>query len=171
MLTASSQRARDQPGSSRKRARDNRNGATVRTPIASPVHHTVQALTRLSELIAPETTSVPAPIVALMSMLARAPRKTIANASCRRSSCRRKPTLARSMAATKGASVLPAAVTAAASGPSLIGRFTAKAATAIPGHNDRPNSRNAATAIPVGGHSGVTFCSTSDRVRPIRAPT
>ena len=75
------------------------------------------------------------------------------------------------MAATSGASVFPAAVTAAASGPSLIGRFTAKAATATPGHNDRPKSRKAATAIPVGGHSGVTLRSTRDRVRPTRAPT
>jgi hypothetical protein len=62
-------------------------------------------------------------------------------------------------------------VTAAGIGPSLIGRFTAKAATATPGHNDRPTSRNAATAMPVGGHSGVTLRSTSDKVSPNRAPT
>jgi hypothetical protein len=81
----------------------------------------------------PEATSVTAPIVALTSMLARAPRKTIAIASRCRSSSRRNPTRRSRVTATTGASVLPTAVTTAANGLALIGRFTASAATATAG--------------------------------------
>ena len=64
--------------------------------------------------MAPETTSVVAPIVALMRVLPSAARNTIASASRRRSSCGRKPTRSRRVAAASGASVFPTAVTAAA---------------------------------------------------------
>jgi hypothetical protein len=64
----------------------NRNGATARIPIASPVHHTTHAPASSSVPIAPEATSVVAPTVALIVMLASAPKKTMASASRWRSS-------------------------------------------------------------------------------------
>ncbi len=93
----------------------------------------------------------------------------MAAASRRRSISVLKPAARSSSAAAKGASVFPAAVTAAASGWGVIGRFTRKAATATPGHTPRPSSSNATTAMPVGGHKGVTFFSTSATRSPSRA--
>jgi hypothetical protein len=101
-----------------------------------------------------------------MLMLSRAPTKTMAVASRRRSISRRKPTLASKVAATRGARVLPAAVAAAGSTLVLIGRLTTKAARATPGHTDLPNTRNATTAMPVGGQNGVIFLPTSASRRP-----
>jgi hypothetical protein len=85
-----------------------------------------------------------------MLMLSRAPTKTMAVASRRRSICRRKPILESRVAATRGARVLPAAVAAAARPLALIGRSTAKAASATPGHTDLPSRMNVTTAMPVG---------------------
>jgi hypothetical protein len=61
---------------------------------------------------------------------------------------------------------LPAAVAAAAIPLVLIGRLTAKAASATPGHTDLPNKMNATTAMPVGGQNGVMFLPTSASRRP-----
>jgi hypothetical protein len=52
--------------------------------------------------------------------------------------------LASKVAATRGATVLPAAVAAAGRTPVLIGRLTMKAAKATPGHTDLPSTRKAA---------------------------
>ena len=95
----------------------------------------------------------------------------MAKASCSRSISLRKPTLTRSVAATSGATVFPAAVAAAASPFVLMGRLTAKAASAMPGHTRHPKRRNATTAMPVGGQSGVTFLSTSASRNPRMAAT
>ena len=84
-----------------------------------------------------------------MLMLSRAPTKTMAVASRRRSICRWKPTLESRVAATRGARVLPAAVAAAARPLVLIGKLTAKAASATPGHTDLPNKMNATTRCPL----------------------
>jgi hypothetical protein len=148
-----------------------RNGATTRTPMASPVHQTAHPAANLLAGMAPETTNVPAPIEALISMLRSAARKTMAKASCSRSISLRKPTLTRRVAATIGASVLPVAVAAAASPFVLMGRLTARAASATPGHTRHPKMRNATTAMPVGGHSGVTFLSINASRNPRVAAT
>jgi hypothetical protein len=104
-----------------------------------------------------------------MLMLSRAPTKTMAVASRRRSICRWKPILESRVAATRGARVLPAAVAAPARPLVLIGRLTAKAASATPGHTDLPNKMNATTAMPVGGQNGVMFLPTSASRRPSSA--
>jgi len=65
------------------------------------------------------------------------------------------------VAAASGASVFPTAVTAAATADVLIGRLTANAPIATPGQSRRPQRRKPASAIPVGGHSGVMFSPTS----------
>jgi hypothetical protein len=139
--------------------------------MASPVHHTAQAAGNLLAAMAPESTNVPVPMEALISMLRSAARKTIAKASCSRSISLRKPTLTRRSAATIGASVLPAAVAAAASPFVLMGRLTARAASATPGHTPHPKIRSATTAMPVGGHSGVTFRSINASRNPRTAAT
>jgi hypothetical protein len=127
--------------------------------MASPAHHTVHATGKRWLGIAPDATRVREPMSALIVMLNNAPRNTMAAASRTRSISRWNPTRIRSTAARSGATVFPAAVARAASTFVLIGRFTRSAATATPGHTDRPSRRKAATAIPVGGHRGVTFFS------------
>ncbi len=54
--------------------------------MASPVHQTAAVEKKSSFGTAPDTTSVPAPITALISMLPSAPTKTMARASRRLSS-------------------------------------------------------------------------------------
>jgi hypothetical protein len=148
-----------------------RKGANTRTPIASPAHHTDQAESRSSDAIEPVATRTPTPIVALIVMLRSAPTNTSAIASRRRSSAGRKPIRASRVAATSGASVLPVAVTAAAAGDEVIGKLTRNAPIATPGHSREPKIRNEASAMPVGGHSGVMFCSTRATRRLSRAAT
>jgi hypothetical protein len=57
--------------------------------------------------------------------------------------------------------VFPAATATAAANEGLMGAFTTNAAAAMAGHIRAPNTRKAASAIPVGGHTGVTFRPTS----------
>ena len=142
-----------------------RNGATTRIPIASPVHHTVHALQKPPAGMPDDITKAALPIVALIVMLSSAPRPTSATTSRTRSICCRKPTRSSSQAATIGASVFPAAVRTAA-GRFVIGRLTRSAAIATPGHRRRPYRRNATSARPVGGHSGVMLRSTIASRRP-----
>src|SRR5215218_10511834 len=69
------------------------NGVTTRTPMASPAHHTAHEPGSSWTGRAPDATRVPVPTEALMLMLSRAPTKTMAVASRRRSICRWKPIL------------------------------------------------------------------------------
>ena len=93
----------------------------------------------------------------------------IARASRTRSSSSWKPVRRRISAAARGATVLPAAISAAPAGEGPSGRLRAKAAAAIAGQTRRPMSRMATTAIPVGGQIGVTWPWTSARFRLSRA--
>ena len=140
-----------------RRRRLRRNGATRRTPIASPAHQTAQVEGKLLIGIAPESVNTEVPMVALMVIPTNAPRTTMAMASRIRSSCRRKPARRRSSLETSGASVLPHAMAAAPSGDGPSGRLTANAAIAMAGHIRRPRVRNVTRAIPVGGQIGVTW--------------
>ena len=166
--TASARRGHDAGSCRRNSTMLRRKGATTRTPIASPVHHTAQAEAKLVRGMASDSTSVPAPIVALISMLNSAA-TTMAMASLSRSISFRKPIANNSSTATKGATVLPAAVAAAASSEDVIVTLTRNAPRATPGQILRPMRRNATTAMPVGGHSGVTFFSISAKRSPSRA--
>jgi hypothetical protein len=60
-----------------------------------------------------------------------------------------------------GASVLPTEMAPAVNRVGPIGALTRKALRATAGHILRPNKTIAATAMPVGGHTGVTCPSTS----------
>ena len=138
--------------------------------MASPVHHTAQAARSWSEPIAPETRSVPAPIVAL-----------IGHAGQRAEEHDRQ-------------GILPAVELSPEAHPVQQGgrekwgdgvsdRRHRRGAGSLAdrqvdgegghrdaGHIDLPSSRNAATAMPVGGQSGVTLRSTRERLNPSRAP-
>ena len=124
--------------------------------MASPVHQTAQVDQKFARGTDPKRTSTELPIVALNAMPPSAPIRIRAAASRSRSSSRRKPTRRKSSTATSGATVLPAAMAAAATGDGPIGRLTAKAARAMAGQAPRPIRRNATRAIPVGGQTGVT---------------
>ena len=69
----------------------NRNGATSRTPIASPVHHTAHVWARLPADTDPESHSTRLPTEALIAIPASAPMMMIEAASRSRSSSSRKP--------------------------------------------------------------------------------
>ena len=100
--------------SKRGRRSDHKNGATISTPIASPVHQTAHVSTSSRPSIAPATSSVVVPTVALIAMHPSAPMNTSTSASRTRSRWMRKPTRASARAATTGASVFPAPIKIAA---------------------------------------------------------
>ena len=106
--------------------------------------------------MAPESSRDAVPPVALTVMATSAPKSTMATASRSRSRSVRNFARRSSVAASRGASVFPAAMPMATRGEGLIGRLTRKAATATPGHTRRPNRSRATRAIPVGGQMGVT---------------
>ncbi len=137
--------------------------------MASPAHHTDHAGMTSSRGMLPERTRAAVPTVAL-SMVLTGAATTMATASRTRSISVRNRNRESRVAATRGAIVFPAAV-AAAAGRGSMGAFTRKAARATPGHILRPNTRNATTAMPAGGHSGVTFSLTRASRRLSRAAT
>ncbi|CAM5484393.1 hypothetical protein SAURM35S_06332 [Streptomyces aurantiogriseus] len=168
---ASAQRRTDTPRGHRAVRRASRNGATTRTPIASPVHHTDQVGQKSWAVSAPEATSTPVPTVALITMPIRAPRKTSARASRSRSRAVRNPTRRRRRQAHTGATVLPTvmASTGRIDGPSVT--FTRNAPSATAGQARRPHSSRTTSAMPVGGQNGVTCPRTSCCCNPILALT
>lgn len=129
---------------------------TSNTPIASPVHHTDHVGQNSSALSTPVRARVPLPIVALTSIPVNAPRKISASASGKRSNCLWNPVRRSSAYEQRGAMVFPSTIasTAGIDGPSET--LTRKAPSAIPGQTRGPRRSRVATAIPVGGHSGVT---------------
>jgi hypothetical protein len=135
--------------------------------MASPVHHTDQVAQKSST--APVSTRVAAPTVALISMPAKAARKTRARTSLSRLSSARKPTRVSSRQAQTGASVSPAviATTPATDGP--IATLARNAPIAMPGQQPMPRRTRQARAIPVGGHSGVTWSRTTASCNPTLA--
>ena len=137
--------------------------------MASPVHQTNHVERNPLAGIASESTSVLAAPVALTAMLTRAARITIAIASRSRSSSFRKSTCSSSHAATRIATVLPAAMPAAASGDGPIETLTRKAPRLTPGHIRRPQTSIPTKAIPVGGQIGDTCPRTRARRRLNRA--
>ncbi len=62
--------------------------------------------------------------------------------------------------------MFPTAMLAAARADGARGRLTRKAAMATPGQTRRPRIRNATSATPVGGQTGVTWCPTRASCRP-----
>ncbi len=159
--TPSAHRYGRAPFGQRAWRRTSRTGVTTSTPIASPVHQTDHVGQNSSALSAPERARAPLPTVALISIPVSAPRKISPIASCRRSSSVRNPVRRSSAYEQTGARVFPStmASTAGIDGPS--GTLTRNAPSAIPGQTRRPRRSRLATAMPVGGHSGVTWPPTS----------
>ncbi|OKJ84813.1 hypothetical protein AMK32_12605 [Streptomyces sp. CB01883] len=136
-------------------------GVTTRTPMASPVHHTDQVGQKPAVLSAPETSRVVVPVVALTSIPVNAPRKIRPRTSRSRSSSLRNPARRSNRQEQTGARVFPAVIarTAGSDGPRPM--LARNAPSATPGHTRLPRSSRLATAIPLGGHSGVTWLRTS----------
>ncbi len=134
--------------------------------MASPAHHADQTGQNRVIGMSPESTSVQVPAVALISIGSRPPRKTSARASRSRSISTRKPALRSIRYAHTGARVFPAMMPRLGKSTSLIRSMARYAPRAIPGHIRRPSQSRAATAMPVGGHRGVTSApSTTTRWR------
>ncbi len=118
-------------GPNRTRATVHSTGATISTPIASPVHQTDQV--RATPAVSPLATArVNVPRDALIVMAASATRTT-PTASRRRSSFSSIAKRRRSHAAARGARVLPTAMAAATPAGSVRATLTAKAAMAMAG--------------------------------------
>jgi hypothetical protein len=153
---ASAQRA----GGTRQRqsrvAATSRTGATTSTPIASPVHHTAQVARTSSASSAPAATRDQVPVVALISMPPSAATNTRATTSLTRRRSSRNPALASSRHAQTGASVLPAEIATTAGSVGPTSTFARNAPIVMPGQHRTPNNSRHASAMPVGGHSGVT---------------
>ena len=150
--------------------RHSRNGAKTNTPIASPVHHTDHAGQKPPTEISLDSDEG-----------RRADRRTDRHAEQRAEEHERHDVadpIERLMEVDplqqprgrERRENVAAAVTAAAADVD-IGRFTKNAAIATPGQHRRPYRRNATTAMPVGGHSGVTLCWIKASRRLKRAAT
>ena len=138
-----------------------RNGATTRIPIASPAHQTDQAPQNSLASMASETSSVVAPTVALM----------MRGSQRGEEHDRERVTETVQLGAESHAQQQGGGRQRGERVPDrrhggrhprvvLIGRLTANAAIATPGHRRRPRRRNPTSAIPVGGQSGVMFSPT-----------
>ncbi|BAC68060.1 hypothetical protein SAVERM_351 [Streptomyces avermitilis MA-4680 = NBRC 14893] len=138
-----------------------RTGVTTSTPIASPVHQTDHVGQNWSALSTPAWARVPLPVVALTSIPVNAPRKINASASRERSNSRRNPVRRSSMYEQTGARVFPDTITSTAQTDGPRETLTRSAPSAIPGQTRGPPRSGLARAIPVGGHSGVTWPRTS----------
>lgn len=119
--------------------RTSSSGVTMSTPMASPAHQAAQTGQNCEADWPPLSTWTPVPVVALMTMPPRAPRKTRATPSRSRSSCARKPTARRARKEQTGASVLPAATaTPQRVSESVIDMIVSSAPAAIAGQIRRP---------------------------------
>lgn len=70
-----------------------------------------------------------------------------------------------------GASVFPAAIAAAVQIGSALSALLTNAPSQIPGHTRYPQSKRAASAMPVGGQTAVTCFVENANVKPAFAAT
>lgn len=127
------------------------------TPMASPAHQADQTAQNRDPDSDPFSNWTTVPVVELMTMPPRAPRKTRATPSRRRSSSVRKPTARRARKEQSGASVLPAVMARPQKvRPSLRAMTVSSAPSAMPGQIRVPRYSRDARAIPEGGQRGVT---------------
>ncbi len=147
-----------------------RSGATTSAPSASPTHHVHHRRSATSQGCAPPAHRATTPIVALIVVLAPATRMTSPSASLSRASAGRAPLFARSQAPTTASSVLPAAIPSAVPSGSWEVMLATKAPMAMPSQVRRgPRSTVAASAIPVGGQTGLTCAAIDASDKPILA--
>ncbi len=124
----------------------------------SPNHHVSQIAPKSERLTCPPRIRLVTPTVALTAVAA-APASA---ANMKKLRARRKtspPPAQRCTSHTprSASSVLPVAMPRDEATDPAVVTFTRKAPRKIAGHNERPYSRSAASAIPVGGHTAVAL--------------
>ncbi len=164
-MLASAIRARGSR-SPRPAASSRSGGATSSTPVRSPSHQTRQNSQRLSAEATPSIHSTVVPIVALIAVLAAAPRS--ARATTSRILPRRGSKLARESMypALTAARALPQAIPAATAAVLSPVALAKKAPTAIAGQTRGPNTTTEASATPLGGQTAETMSLPAEKVRP-----
>ena len=159
--SASNGRSRAPTPGSRRRNASTRNGATTMSPAASPSHHVSQIGPKSAQRALPVSASVVTPRVALTVVLTSPASATNLKMSCARSKAATPPAKRSTRnAPTSASSVLPAAMPSDESTDPAVVRLTAKAPAKIAGQMPRPSSSTAASAMPVGGQTGVAFACT-----------
>src|SRR4030095_14512404 len=144
-----------------------RNGPTIRAPTASPSHHVNQIAPKSRQLAEPLSVRLVTPIVALTVVRNSAASTTNLKTSRARSKTLRPfaNSLTRS-APRRPSIVLPMAMPIEVAIAPLVVTLTRNAPTRMAGHTRGPSTRKAASAIPVGGHTGETLAWTNARVSP-----
>ena len=143
------------------------NGATISAPAASPSHHVNQMLPNELHAASPVTASIVTPIVALVAVLSR-PASTTKRRKLRARSKACAPPAYRSTnsAPITASSVLPAAMPIELTIAPAMPMLTRNAPTKIAGQTRTPRSSTAASAIPVGGHTGEALAWTKAKCSP-----
>ena len=143
----------------------------TRSPIASPTHQVHQSEAKAFHGCTPPRQRLVTPIVAATTVLPRAARTMSARTSLRRSSAGSKPTRRSSQAPTTASRVFPSAMPQAVPTGSWCVILATNAPSAIPGVRRLPSTSSAASAMPVGGHTSVTWSATSASRSPRFAAT
>ena len=143
----------------------------MRSPMASPLHHRNHSEPYDEPETWPAIQSVVTPFVALIVVLAAAPRRISASTSRRRSSAGRRPTRRSRAAPTTASSVLPTEIAAATGSEAPLVAFATSAPSATAGHSRGPKRTSAASEMPVGAHTGVmTPWATERSIPSLAAP-
>src|SRR5207245_2299958 len=144
-----------------------RTGAKIRAPPASPSHQVDQIGPRSPHAASPESASVAVPMVALTTVLTRAPRNANLKTFCGRSNARA-PFAKRvtRYAPTSASRVFPTAIPAEETGSPVVVRFVKNAPSSTPGQTRIPSRSSAASESPVGGQTAVVLVFTKARPSP-----
>src|ERR1700729_382403 len=146
-------------------------GATKSTPIASPVHHTHQTDGKALHGTIRASARSATPLVADTVIATADPNTASRRTSRTRSSAFSKSNRRRRKAPNTGASVLPVAIAAAVQIGSELRALLTNAPIQMPGHTRYPQSKSAASAMPVGGQTAVTCFVANASVNPSFAAT
>src|SRR5262249_56342239 len=130
-------------------------------------HHVVQASPKSRHGRKPPSASDVTPIVALSIVHNRPANAANVNTSRGRSKNRWLEAKRRtSHAPATASSVLPVAIPNDVARLPAVDAFAANAPSQIPSHARGPNKSSAASAMPVGGHTGDALACTNARLRP-----
>src|SRR5690348_4889647 len=141
-------------------------GATTRSPLASPSHQVIQTVPATPFAASPPAIKVATPMLALTEVLTSAASVNFAmSGACSKT---REPLANRftSHAPTRPSRVFPVAMPSEVSAVPAVSAFTRNAPAKIAGQTRYPSSRNATSAIAVGGHTAVALGFTNARRRP-----
>ncbi len=141
-------------------------------PATSPSHQVNQVGPKSLARENPPSVSVATPIVALIAVATNPARPANVNTSRGRSnSCGPDATRRTSHAPTRHSRVLPVAMPIDVATVPAVVRFARNAPSQMPGHATYPSTRIAASAMPVGGHTGEALALTNARLNPYLAAT